>query len=83
MTRSAVKTAASTGLPSSVASRTRLEVPSIPNHEETGLDPTIQSQMTGSHRALEVRTESSRLRKNNPEIPTLKIRRATVVFIFR
>jgi hypothetical protein len=41
----------------------------------------IQSQITGSHKALEVRTELSRLRKNNPAIPTLKMKRARVVLI--
>jgi hypothetical protein len=53
----------------------------MPNHEETGLDPMIQSQITGSQRALEVRTELSRLRKKSPAIPIQNSRRATM-FIF-
>src|SRR5271154_4718162 len=82
MATSAAKTAASMGLPFNVASRAFSEVAPTPNHMETGLDPIIQSQITGSQRALEVRTELSRLRKNNPAIPMLKIRRARVVLIF-
>jgi 2-keto-3-deoxy-galactonokinase len=54
----------------------------IPNHMETGLDPIIQSQMTGNQSALEVRTESSRLRKNNPRIPILVTAKARVGLIF-
>src|SRR5580704_14103018 len=73
----APKTAASMGLPSSVEARPPTDPPPAPNHEETGREPTIQSQMTGSQRALEFRTDVSRLRKKSPATPTLQIRRAS------
>ena len=57
----ASKIAASMGLPSSVAA-ILYPLPSIPNHEETGLDPAIHSQATGNQRAMEVRTDLSRSR---------------------
>lgn len=68
------KKAASAGLPSSVEASP--DPPPIPNHALTGLDPIIQSQMTGSQRAREFRTELSRFRKKSPAIPVLQIRRA-------
>ena len=53
------KIAASKGLPSTL----RLAVAGfIPNHTETGLDPMIQSQMTGNQRLLETRWDLSRTR---------------------
>ena len=70
------KTAASTGLPSRVEASVPADPPPIPNHADTGLDPTIQSQMTGSHKALEFRTDLSRSRKKSPAIPAQQIRKA-------
>src|SRR3984957_575106 len=79
--RSTAKIAASTGLPFNVASRTFALVPPIPSHREIGLEPTIQSHMTGSQRAGEVRTELSRLRKKRPATPMANIRKARFGFI--
>lgn len=65
------------GLPSSVEARAPPDPPRIPNHDETALDPAIQSQMTGSQSALELRADRSRSRKNSPAIPVLQIRKAS------
>src|SRR5271156_5879767 len=62
--RRAAKIAASMGLPSTVEARAPAELPPVPSHEETGLEPAIESQMTGNQSALELRVDLSRLRKN-------------------
>ena len=74
----ASKMKASMGLPSSVEARAPAELlPPVPSHTETGLDAAIQSQMTGSHRALEGRTDFSRSRKKSPAIPLPQIKKAS------
>src|ERR1700733_3166153 len=71
------KMRASKGLPSSVAARTPPEEgPATPNQLETDLDPAIQIQITGSQRALELRTDLSRSKKKSPATTTLQIRKA-------
>src|SRR5271156_2661515 len=73
----APKIAASMGLPSTVEARAPADPPPPrPSHKETGLDPAIESQMTGNHRALELRVDLSRSRKNSPAIPATQIRKA-------
>ena len=81
-TMSAAKIAASMGLPSSVEARALPDplpppIPHISNQSEAGLDPAIQSQRTGSQRALAFRMDASRFRKNSPAIPVLQIRKAS------
>jgi hypothetical protein len=73
----ASKIAASMGLPSSVDARAPADLPPVPSHTDTVLDAAIESQMTGSQRALEVRTDLSRLRKKSPATPRLQIRKAS------
>src|SRR5579863_2460605 len=73
---SVAKMAASVGLPSTVDASAPADPPPFKNHEETGLDPAIQSQATGSQSALEFRVDLSRSRKKSPRIPVVQMRTA-------